>query len=82
VGNGLLAGLAASPGSSLFPSFVLSGVVGTALGLVSVTAKVTFTEAPLFGPGMSRHLTPEPGTATLLGLGLLGIAGVGRRLRR
>jgi hypothetical protein len=78
--SGVLSGVAATPGSSLLPAFTLAGTFGTFLG-VPVTATLTFTEAPLFG-GFSRHRIPEPGTAVLLGLGLVGIAAAGRRLRR
>jgi hypothetical protein len=78
---GILAGGAATPGSSLLPTFTLGGSVGT-LGGSTVTAMLTFTEAPILGPGVSRHLVPEPGSAALLGLGLVGLAAAGGRLRR
>ena len=52
---GGLGGLAATSGSALFPTFALAGLtVGTVLGF-PVSAIFTFTEAPLFGAGLSRH---------------------------
>jgi len=87
--SGVLSGVAATPGPLptvpdrmvLLQAFTLAGTFGTFLG-TPVTATLIFTEAPLFGGGFSRHRVPEPGTAVLLGLGLVGIAAAGRRLRR
>ena len=57
---GGLGGLAATSGSALFPTFALAGLtVGTVLGF-PVSAIFTFTEAPLFGAGLSRHYIGVP----------------------
>lgn len=77
--TGVFSGFAGLPGGGTLPTFTLAGIAGTLGGFV-VTGSIVFTEAPLFG-GASRHLVPEPGTAMLVGLGLVGLAAA-RRARR
>ena len=75
--------MAASVGSSLYSTFALFGPnMGTLFG-APLIAQFQFTEALIFnGNTSSRHFIPEPGTAALLGLGLLGMAGASRRRLR
>jgi len=66
---------AATPGSNLNLSFSGSANVGSLFGY-NVIAQTT-------GQEVGRHLTPEPGSGSLLALGLLalGVAGTGWRAR-
>jgi hypothetical protein len=67
---------AATPGSNLNLGFSGSANVGSLFGY-NVIAQTT-------GQEVGRHFTPEPGTVSLLGLGLLGlgVAGAASRARR
>ena len=68
----------ASPNGSVFPTIGVSGAIGTFGGL-TITGQLTLTE-------VARHYTqtvPEPGTALLLGAGLLAlVGGAARAVRR
>ena len=73
----LMAPGAATLGSSLLPIFTFLPVTVGTFGGFPITASVSFSEIP-----GSRHFVPEPNTAALLGLGLFGLAGAGRVVRR
>jgi hypothetical protein len=73
---------ATTPGSTAISAFVAIGADSTTAVIPPASGNivdVTFTQ--VLGPGVNLNIVPEPGTASLLGLGLVGLILAGRRSR-
>lgn len=90
--GGLCGALGTFPASALSSSTILAGVFGiggfNTVGAATLTAVFTIdiggntAVVNLVGQEVSRSLTPEPNSFLLVGLGMLGLAGIGAQRRK